>query len=138
MQQRYDELEQNCSSQDSVRLILAQQLNIYRDPAFQPVALTGTPLAPTAAATVLQNSAAKTVYFAANNLPAPPAGKQYQLWALVDGAPVDMGVLALTLNADELTAVPYIENAGAYAITLEDLGGHPSPNLDQLYVIGTL
>ncbi|WP_350340234.1 anti-sigma factor [Paraflavitalea speifideaquila] len=49
--------------------------------------------------------------------PAPaPAGRQYQLWALVDGKPVDAGMLD---NCDGLCQLKNIQQAQAFAITLE-------------------
>ncbi len=137
LQNEYQALVQACDEQRVQQQVLAQQLNIFRNPAFSPVVLSGTALAPDAIATVLFNPKDKRVYIN-TSLPAPPTGKQYQLWALVNGTPVDMGVLALDIQPDALTEVPFVEGAAAFAITLEDAGGHPTPNLEQLYVIGNV
>lgn len=137
LQSEYQTLLQACDEQRTQQQVLAQQLDIFRNPAFSPVVLSGTELAPDAIATVLFNPKDKRVYIN-TALPAPPTGKQYQLWALVDGKPIDMGVLALDIRPDTLTEVPFVEGAAAFAITLEDAGGHPTPNLEQLYVIGNV
>ncbi len=71
-------------------------------------------------------------------MPPPPAGKQYQLWALVDGQPRDMGILALEAADLSLANVPFVAGAGAFAITIEPLGGSPSPSLDQLVMMGAV
>ena len=43
-------------------------------------------------ATVYWDTKSKDVYLIVNNLPEPPSDRQYQLWAIVDGQPVDAGV----------------------------------------------
>ncbi len=130
-------LQQACDAKEEQQALLAQQLAIFRNPAYQVVQLKGTEIAPAAFATILFNQQDQKA-FLQGTLPPPPSGKQYQLWVLIGGQPTDMGVLALQMNHDSLTEVPFIEGAEAFAITLEDLGGHPSPDLTQLFVIGTM
>lgn len=84
-------------------------------------------------ATVYWDTHSKNVYLIASNLPPAPAGKQYQLWALVDGKPVDAGMLQ---NCDGLCQLKPVQQAQAFAITLENAGGSPVPDLTQLYVMG--
>lgn len=73
------------------------------------------------------------------DLPAPPAGKQYQLWAIVDGKPVDMGVFDLINDRDtSLQTIPYIAEAQAFAVTIEDVGGVENPTLEEMIVVGSL
>lgn len=86
-------------------------------------------------ATVFWNKKTASVYLVANKLPVAPKGKQYQLWALVDGKPVDAGVLQ---DCDNICAAKNISTAQAFAITLENEGGSPTPNLEQLYVLGKI
>lgn len=83
--------------------------------------------------TLYWDTSNKNVYLLANNLPAAPAGKQYQLWALVDGKPVDAGMLE---NCETLCQLKPVRQAQAFAITLEKAGGSPLPDLTQLYVMG--
>src|SRR5439155_22230652 len=56
------------------------------------VPANGSP-APASLATLLWDTQSKDVYLMVNNLPQPDAGKQYQLWAIVDNQPVDAGML---------------------------------------------
>ncbi len=84
-------------------------------------------------ATVYWDTHTKNVYLIASSLPPAPAGKQYQLWALVDGKPVDAGMLD---NCDGLCQLKPVQQAQAFAITLEKEGGSPIPDLTQLYVMG--
>jgi hypothetical protein len=75
------------------------------------------------------------VYISLLHLPQAPAGKQYQLWALLDGKPIDAGVLG---NCVSICRQKNISNAQAFAITLEKEGGSQSPTLSQLYVMGKI
>ena len=70
-----------------------------------------------------------------NELPKPRADKQYQLWAIVDGKPVDAGVFDVDGGA-AFVKLKNIPNAQAFAITLENKGGSASPHMDALYVMG--
>ncbi len=72
---------------------------------------------------------------AVENLPTPPTDKQYQLWALVDGKPVDAGMIT---DLEDLQAMKEMPEAQAFAITLEPKGGSVNPTLEQLYVIGNV
>lgn len=84
-------------------------------------------------ATVYWNTSNKQVYLMANSLPVAPAGRQYQLWALVDGKPVDAGMLQ---DCKSLCSLKTIQQAEAFAVTLEKAGGSATPDLTQLYVMG--
>ena len=101
------------------------------------VVLKGSTLSPNSLATVFWNTASHEVYINANNLPAPPAGKQYQLWALADGQPVDAGVFNIS-DTDGLQEMKTIFNAQAFAVTLENTGGSPTPTLEAMYLSGNL
>ena len=84
-------------------------------------------------ATVFWNSKSKDVYVLANKLPKAPEGKQYQLWALVKGKPIDAGMLN---DCNGVCKLKNTQQADIFAITLEKKGGSPSPDLTQLYVLG--
>lgn len=79
----------------------------------------------------------KQEFLLSNYLPTPPEGKQYQFWAIVDGAPQDMGVIPISENAQVINDIQY-DSVDAFAITLEDEGGSPTPTLDQMQAIGKL
>lgn len=116
-----------------------QQLAVLRNEAFQPVDLKGTPKAPEAMARVYYNAQTKAVYVDVRNLPALPEGKQYQLWALDNGKPVDAGMLAnATAAGDSIQQMKNIASAQAFAMTVEDAGGVESPTMSTLTVIGNI
>ncbi|MDU0368972.1 anti-sigma factor [Hymenobacter endophyticus] len=116
-----------------------QELAVLRSADFRSVELKGTPKAPEALARVYYNPTTKAVYVDVRNLPAPPSGKQYQLWALDNGKPVDAGVLATaTAAGDSIQQMKDIASAQAFAMTVEDVGGVASPTLSTMTVIGNL
>ncbi|WP_417430537.1 anti-sigma factor domain-containing protein [Halpernia sp.] len=78
----------------------------------------------------------KKVYLKVNNLPAAPQGKQYQLWAIVDGKPVSAGMFDGS-KPDSIQSMAVIDKAQAFAITLEKAGGSPTPTMENMMVMGT-
>ncbi len=113
---------------------------IQQNPAVKMAAMKGLPAAPTAFATVYWDTASHDVYLLANNLPVPASDKQYQLWALLDGKPIDMGVIDNSHFISQeklLIKARNVRNAQAFAITLEDKGGNPTPK-GTMYVLGNL
>jgi len=117
-----------------------EQLHVLRSPQeYKMVALAGTPAHTGARARVLYSGASHRVYLDVQQLPALPAGKQYQLWALDKGKPVDAGVLAATTAAgDSIQQMKDIASAQAFAMTVEPTGGSAGPTLNTMTVIGNI
>ncbi len=113
-------------------LDMYNSMQLMSDPAMVKVAMSGVK-DKEELATVFWDSKTKDVYLLANKLPETPDNKQYQLWAMVDGKPVDAGILG---DCNGLCKLKNIPNAQAFAITLEKKGGSPSPDLAQLHVFG--
>lgn len=110
---------------------------IIKDTNMVMVRMKGVQSSPASLATVYWDKRSKDVYLMVNNLPQPAPGKQYQLWALVNGQPVDAGML----NWDEANRVHTMKNipaAQGFAITLENMGGSPTPTPNAMYVLGTM
>jgi len=112
-------------------------MSLMKNPLMTIVKLPGLPNspAPSSMATVYWNSESKDVYLLINELPKPVAGKQYQLWAIVDGKPVDAGIFD-TDNGMSFVKLKTIPKAEAFAITLEKKGGSETPTMDSMYVMG--
>ena len=118
------------------RLDLYQKsLAIVKDSNTAIIAMKGQPVAPQSLTTVYWNKQTKDVYLLVNDLPTPVAGKQYQLWAIVDGVPVDAGMLNVNDARDGLVKMSNIPRAQAFAITLENTGGSKTPTMP-IYVVG--
>jgi anti-sigma-K factor RskA len=129
---------------DKVRIanqvnLMETQLDMYRDTTFKVLKLKGTAKTPTAAMVLAWNSVSKKVMIdmEVTKLPRHDKQHQYQLWALVGGKPVDMGVFDMpasdTASVKEMKA---IASADEFAVTLEPMGGSVNPTLDQMVVIG--
>jgi anti-sigma-K factor RskA len=104
----------------------------------QQVIMPGTEIEPNAATRVFYNPSENQIALQIDYLPEAPTNKQYQLWAIVDGQPTDMGVLEST-EAENLLLVAYTSGTpDAFAITLEKSGGSAQPDLTNLYVIGNI
>ncbi len=117
---------------------MRQQNAVLRDAEFRFVALAGTPAAPAAHARVLFNAVSRRVYVDVQRLPAPPTGRQYQLWALNHGKPIDAGVLTVAAAAGErLERMKDIASAQAFAVTLEPAGGSATPTMP-IQAMGTI
>ncbi len=117
-----------------------QQLHVLRSPQeYKMVALAGTPAHADAKARVLYSATSHRVFLDVQNLPKLPAGKQYQLWALDKGKPVDAGVLAFTTAAgDSLQQMKDIASAQTFAMTVEPTGGSVGPTLTTMTVVGNI
>jgi len=110
-----------------------QTLNIINDSVMHIVRMPGVPGKQDNMATVYWDSKTKDVYVYASKLQQTPKGKQYQLWALVDGKPVDAGVIGDCKGVCKMKNIP---RAQAFAITLENEGGSVAPTLTAMYVLG--
>ena len=115
------------------------ELTVYRDTTFKLLRLKGTAKTPGSALTVAFSPVHKKVVIDMANMKMPVNDKahQYQLWALVGGKPVDLGVF--DSSADTLTNIKEMKSlasADAFAVTLEPRGGSVNPTMDQMMVIG--
>ena len=109
--------------------------DMMADPAMAKVAMDGMKNKQEGAL-VLWDTRTRDVYVVANKLPAPTQGKQYQLWAIVDGKAVDAGML--DENCNSVCKMKNIPKAQAFAITLENSGGSIDPTMTELYVMGKI
>jgi hypothetical protein len=94
--------------------------------------LQGNAKAPNATVTVMWNKETGNVYVNNVTLPKVANDKQYQLWGLKDGKPIDLGVFDVHTAPQ---AMKQIKGMQAFAITLENKGGSPTPHLEQLHAI---
>lgn len=136
LNQQLEIQEKECETIESDNKLLEEQMRNIRTASNQLIRMKGTDKAPDAIATVYWNPDFQKTYLDVNSMPAPPTDKQYQLWAIVDGTPVDMGVFDIDVTSDRLIEVPHIENAQAFAVTLEPKGGSVAPTLTEMYVVG--
>ena len=120
---------------------LQQQADMMTKPGVKMVALKGTAMAPQAQTTIFwDTTGTKDVYLMINNLPQPATDKQYQLWAIIDKKPVDLGMIDYDLREKRLLVkMKNAQGVQAFAITLEkrDRPNKEKPEGD-MYVVGNL
>jgi anti-sigma-K factor RskA len=114
------------------------ELEVLQDKSFKFLKLQGTAKAPQSQLTVAWSPAKKKVWIDMKSMKMPENDKehQYQLWALVGGKPVDLGVFDETASASDMKEMKSIASADAFAVTLEPHGGSEKPTMDQMMVIG--
>lgn len=122
------------NQQTRTRLLdISGSMQMMSDPAVIKVSMAGVAGKENNLATVFWDSRSKDVYLLPNKLADAPAGHQYQLWAIVDGKPVDAGMMDACTGLCKMKNIPA---ASAFAITLEKKGGSEVPTMDQMYVLG--
>ena len=132
--QQADTLRNNLSAQQQQILAYNETMAMLHSNQFKKIELTNVPGKPSALAQIMWDTNTKIVYVADVSLPEVPSDKQYQLWAIVDGKPVDAGMLSDTKNLAQKMKV--FEKAEMFAITLEKKGGSPNPTMEAMYVAG--
>ncbi len=113
---------------------------VVQNPNVKMAAMKGLEASPASFATVYWDTTSKDVYLQINNLPKPASDQQYQLWALFDGKPIDVGMIDNDTFIGEkklLLQMKNVNGAQAFAITLEKKGGNPTPQ-GSMYVMGNL
>ena len=86
--------------------------------------------------TVFHNKVRQECALDVSGIPVPPTGKYFQAWAIVNGTPVDLGMVQMNAVAG-WQPLKYLEGAEAYAISHEnDPKGSPRPTI--VIAIGNL
>lgn len=126
-------MQQNASGYERQMTEMNQQLSAYEtyrrlknDVSVTSVALTSVTDAVQQKAEVFWNKTTGELYIDPTLLPKTPTGQQYQLWFILDGKPVDAGMISQTDKAF-LQKMKECKAAQAFAITLEKEGGNPTP-----------
>ncbi|MBA2248963.1 MAG: anti-sigma factor [Chitinophagaceae bacterium] len=125
-------------SQKQMTDTMSNEMNVVTDKYTLPVVLNGTPHAPDAVAKIFWVKNSGEVYVDPTNLPQVPEGKQYQLWAIVDGKPVDAGMISTKKGVYHIQKMKSFGKADAFAITLEKTGGSPTPTMSEMYVMAKI
>ncbi len=117
-----------------------RSLKMLTNPDVKLVTLKGTDNSPNSNIMVAFNQKEEKVMldFTSMNIPKNDESHQYQLWALVDGKPVDLGVFDTEDGGIGLKDMKPIGVAQTFAVTLEPRGGSVNPTLEKLMVIGNI
>jgi anti-sigma-K factor RskA len=132
--QRYNELkasneqmQQRLNEQSVALQQMKKDEELIKGEQMKMAAMHGTSN-PAIYSTIYWDTLTKDVYLMVNNLPKPASDKQYQLWALLNGQPIDLGVVEARQER-LLYRMKNVQDAQAFAITLEPKGGSASPTM---------
>jgi anti-sigma-K factor RskA len=116
---------------------LAKDIRVMEDPQFKKVVMKGTENAPEALASVYWNESSHEVYLRIQNMKTLATENQYQLWAIIDGKPVDAGVFDGGV-AGLMKMKDIGKGASTFAVTIEPKGGKQSPTIQTMQVAGNV
>lgn len=127
--QRYNQVNQRLDQ-------LETDLTVMDNPEFTRVVMKGTK-EPSLMASVYWNESSQEVFLKIQNMRELSQDQQYQLWAIIDGKPVDAGVFdaqgGRMIKMKSITA-----GATTFAVTIEPKGGKSSPTLETMQVAGNI
>jgi anti-sigma-K factor RskA len=130
------DLQARLDSSDHLLQRIVDERNAMMNKGTIVVNLEGTKNAPQSKASIYWDSTGANVYLVVQNMPKLPNDKQYQLWAIIDGVPKDLGVFDVK-DENMIIKMTGVAKAQAFAITIEKQGGNPTPTLDSMQVMGT-
>jgi anti-sigma-K factor RskA len=128
-------LKETLDSTKSILDRIVGEYNEFKNPNTTVINMVGTKAAPKSSANVYWDSTNTNVFLVVKNMPKLPSDQQYQLWALIDSKPKDLGVFDATDNRVMLQ-MKNTQKAQAFAITIEKKGGSPFPTLDKMQSLG--
>lgn len=130
-----DRLKEKLDTTQSIVARILEAERLMSDPNTTVVNMVGTQVAPKSSANIYWDSTDTHVYLVVKNMPKLPSDQQYQLWALIDNKPKDLGVFDAT-DSRVILRMNNTQKAQAFAITIERKGGSPSPDLKKLQSMG--
>lgn len=116
-------------------------LQFHQNPAaYKLVSLKGSAKAPSASMLLAFNAEKEELMIdlSSLNMPTNDQEHQYQLWAMVDGKPVDLGVFDSEGGSIGMKKMKSVKDAQAFAVTLEPRGGSVNPTMDQMMAFGSI
>ena len=123
------------TTRNILQRIVSEQKDVVSNPNVTVVNMVGTQVAPKSSANIYWDSTSSNVYLVVKNMPKLPSDQQYQLWALIDNKPKDLGIFDAT-DQKVILKMKNTQKAQAFAITIEQKGGSPSPTLQKMQSIG--
>ena len=109
-----------------------QENQMMSDPNVAVVNMVGTQTSGRSTANIYWDSTSSNVYLVVKNMPQLPSDKQYQLWALIDGQPKDLGLFDVGDGKKLILKMKDTQKADAFAITIETRGNTGGPTMEQM------
>ena len=107
---------------------MEQDMQVIQSKYSLPLALNGLEAAPDAAAKIFWMKNTGEVFIDPSNLPDLPNGKNYQLWAFVEGKPVSAGIILSTKKGASfrIQKMKTFGKVEAFAVSLEEVKDTPN------------
>jgi anti-sigma-K factor RskA len=116
---------------------MENEISVLHDPEVKVLKLQGLSKTPASQLTVAWSPRKKKVMINLEDmkLAANDKAHQYQLWAIVGGKPVDLGVFdSSKSDTTGMKEMKPVANAVMFAVTVEPRGGSVNPTMDQMVV----
>jgi anti-sigma-K factor RskA len=119
---------------------MKQDMDVVQSKYSELVQLNGVNATPDAIAKVFWMKNTGEVYIDPSNLPEISQGQQFQLWAIIDGKPVDAGLIITSKKGNKyrIQKMKSFGKVQAFAITVEKEGGSLTPTLNKMVVSGKI
>ncbi len=120
---------------------IEQDMQVVQSKYSQPVSLNGLEAAPEAAAKVFWMKNTGEIFIDPTNLPKAPQGKRYELWAFIDGKPVNAGIIITSKQGDtyRIQKMKTFGKVEAFAVSLEEIKDQPATSpLGPVLVMGKI
>ncbi len=130
--------QQLAETKNTTEGLPAADYAIMKNPSITPVAMYGFGTHSICRCTMFWDKKTGKLYIMIHHLPQSSSEKDYQLWAMVDGKPVNVGIIKDEIRGRfiEMQNVP--SNANAFTVTLENSGGSIAPTEAQTYLTGRI
>lgn len=112
--------------------------NILKSPLITPVAMYGVGLHSICRCTIFWDKKTGKAYIMIHHLPQSSSQNDYQLWAMVNDKPINIGIIKDEIRGRfiEMPNVP--AGATAFIVTLEKAGGVSIPTIEETYLSGKI
>lgn len=137
LSQQVDDVEEKYQAVSGANQLLNARFALLQDIQTKHIHLFGSRVAPDARVVVYWNPIKKDACVNLVNLPTAPEHHQFQIWAVIGGNHVNMGLLN-PLSQETMYPIPYMEKCTGFAITLEKEGGSDYPDTAKLFVRGEI
>ncbi len=116
----------------------AADFSVLTNQAITPVAMYGVGIHTICRCTLFWDKATGKAYVMIHHLVPAPEGKNYQLWASVDGKEVSAGLLNDKIRDRFIEVSEIPGGANGFRLTLEDKGGSNAPTIEETYLMGKI
>lgn len=136
LKKEFAELQIACQQEKDQVFADQNMLLFMKDRHTQKVSLDALAEGSLSQAIAFWNPNEQKAYVNLGNLPEPPSGKQYQIWADVDHVMISVGLLHN--NQASLQEIEFLADAESLNITVEPKGGSETPTVERLIVAGRI